>query len=99
MVSKKSFDHVEKWAKEVLYHEPKAMLVLVGTHVDARLASSITEQDAESKANKIGAYKYVECSAKNGHNVELAFETAVQAHWNRNSVGLHQQQQGTCLVM
>ena len=61
-----SFGNIEtKWYPEIQFHCPGVPIILVGTKQDLREESSetVSAQDAESLANKIGANCYMECSA------------------------------------
>jgi len=87
-----SLDNVqEKWISEVLHFCPKLPIILVGLNVDLRndpkliddLRKSnqkpISYEEGQRVANKIGAYKYLECSAKTQQGIREVFETATRA--------------------
>lgn len=87
-----SLDNVqEKWISEVRHFCPGLPIILVGCKVDLRddpktkqdLAKSgqepVPTAQAEKIAGKIGALRYLECSAKTGNGVKEVFENATRA--------------------
>ncbi|VDO13115.1 unnamed protein product [Rodentolepis nana] len=87
-----SFENIsEKWLAEVKHFCPNTPIILVGNKMDLRddpatikeLAKfnqePVKAQQGMEKADKIGAFKYVECSAKTGENVRKVFELAAEA--------------------
>jgi len=99
-----SLDNVqEKWISEVLHFCSGLPIILVGCKVDLRLNEAVraelnktnqqpvTGEQGEEVRRKIGAYKYLECSARTGEGVREVFETATRAalltkqHRNRKS--------------
>jgi Ras homolog gene family, member A len=77
----------EKWATEVSHFcGPSVTKILVGLKSDLRADSSqdrqlVSQEHGQSMAQKIGAYKYIECSAKYGENVEQVFQEALRGIW------------------
>ena len=81
----------EKWTPEVKHFCPTVPIILVGNKKDLRndehtrreLSSMKQEpvklDDGRSMADKIGAYAYMECSAKSKEGVREVFETATRA--------------------
>ncbi|KPI38777.1 GTP-binding protein rhoA [Cyphellophora attinorum] len=87
-----SLDNVqEKWISEVLHFCQGLPIILVGCKSDLRhdpktieeLAKTsqkpVTPEQGEEVRKKIGAYKYLECSAKTNHGVREVFESATRA--------------------
>ncbi|EPX70587.1 rho family GTPase Rho5 [Schizosaccharomyces octosporus yFS286] len=87
-----SLDNVqEKWISEVLHFCSSLPIILVGCKNDLRNDPKVIEElsktsqkpipyeDGETVAKKIGAYKYLECSAKLNDGVQEVFETAARA--------------------
>nr|CAX74757.1 RAS-like GTP-binding protein [Schistosoma japonicum] len=82
---------IEKWIPEVRHFCPNVPIVLVGNKSDLRYDDKIinelarlnqhpvTSEEARAVANHIGAYKEIECSAKNKENVRQVFELATRA--------------------
>jgi len=81
----------EKWISEVLHFCAGLPMLLIGCKMDLRndpktlevLAQMnrrpVTHEEGEAVANKIGAYKYLECSAKFNRGVKEVFEYATRA--------------------
>ncbi|KAJ3012546.1 GTP-binding protein Rho1 [Thoreauomyces humboldtii] len=82
-----SLENVEdKWASEVRYFSARIPILLVGCKADlrddedARERSDrtglglVTRRQGEEVAERIGAYAYVECSARTGQGVRDVFE-------------------------
>lgn len=81
----------EKWTPEVRHFCPTVPIVLVGNKKDLRFDDNTRRELAKSKqepvkteegrtmAEKIGAYNYLECSAKLNEGVREVFETATRA--------------------
>ena len=81
-----SFSNVmEKWVPEVLHYCHRVPFLLVGCKTDLRNGADalakgiIREEEGRNMARRIGAYAYVECSAKAGKGVHQVFETAASA--------------------
>ncbi|KAJ3058279.1 GTP-binding protein Rho1, partial [Quaeritorhiza haematococci] len=84
-----SFANVEeKWIPEIKFFGPNLPILLVGTKSDLRKDPEILEslsrlgqkpvttREALTVAHRINAYKYVECSAKTGHNILQVFDAS-----------------------
>jgi Ras family protein A len=81
----------EKWISEVIHFCQGLPIILVGCKKDLRndpkiieeLAKNkqkpVTAEEGEAVAAKIGAFKYIECSAKNGDGVKDVFVEATRA--------------------
>ena len=81
----------EKWVSEVMHFCEKVPIILVALKTDLRndpetvrrLALSgqvtLTPEDGQKVAQRIGAYKYVECSARTGAGVNDVFKSAGEA--------------------
>lgn len=87
-----SLDNVqEKWISEVLHFCAQLPIILVGCKRDLRNdpktiedlrktnQQPVTTDEGMALAVKIGAYKYLECSAKDGEGVREVFEHATRA--------------------
>ena len=92
LVSPASFESIRaKWFPEISHHCPKTPIVLVGLKLDLRDDKETVERLRERKlapityeqgmqmANKIGAFKYVECSALTQKGLKNVFDTALAA--------------------
>lgn len=81
----------EKWTPEVRHFCPTVPIVLVGNKKDLRFDEAtrrelakakqepVKTEDGRAMAEKIGAYAYLECSAKLNEGVREVFETATRA--------------------
>lgn len=91
LFSPDSFDNVtKKWYKEITEHAPDTPVILVGTKLDLRGKSEaiqslkeanqepISTEKGEGLAKKIGAKKYLECSALTQDGLAKVFEEAVK---------------------
>ncbi|KAJ3016784.1 UNVERIFIED_CONTAM: GTP-binding protein Rho1 [Siphonaria sp. JEL0065] len=87
-----SLDNVqEKWISEVLHFCAGLPIILVACKKDLRNdarvieelrkinQSPVTTQQGQDVAAKIGAYRYLECSARTGEGVNEVFEHATRA--------------------
>ena len=80
----------EKWTPEVRHFCPNVPIVLVGNKKDLRyneqicreLANSnqkpVRTEEGRAMAERIGAFAYLECSARNNDGVREVFETATR---------------------
>jgi len=91
LFSPESYQNVErKWFKEISEHAPEVPILLVGTKLDLRTKQEaiqalkenhqepITTAQGEALAKKIGAKKYLECSALTQEGLAKVFEEAVK---------------------
>ena len=81
----------EKWNPEVKHFCPNVPVVLIGNKKDLRNDEStkkelmkmrqepVRPEQGRAMADKIGAYSYLECSAKTKDGVRAVFETATRA--------------------
>jgi len=92
IIASNSFENVKsKWWPELQHHCPGVPLVLIGTKCDLRddesmvnnLASRgmhmVKVEDAEKRANEIGAVKYCECSSLTQEGLKDAFDECIRA--------------------
>jgi len=91
LFSPESYDNVmKKWYKEITEHAPDTPIILVGTKLDLRgkpeaiqnlrenNQEPITTEKGEALAKKVGAKKYLECSALTQDGLARVFEEAVK---------------------
>jgi Ras-related C3 botulinum toxin substrate 1 len=96
IISPHSFDNVKsKWWPEIQHHAPGVPIILVGTKSDLRNDQSmiqqlsakgmtiISSQEAATRAQEIGACKYLECSALTQEGLKNVFDEAIRAALNK----------------
>ena len=78
----------KKWVPEVQHHCPNVPFLLIATKTDLRNDSATTAQDrveiihteqGQAMSDRVGAYAYLECSAKTGEGVKEVFNMATRA--------------------
>ncbi|XP_059615074.1 ras-like GTP-binding protein RhoL [Phlebotomus argentipes] len=80
ILERTSFDNIElKWIPELRRTRPNVPIVLVGTKKDLRSAHSVSTREGEALRKRINANTFIESSAKNQTNVQLAIHEAVRA--------------------
>ena len=92
VMSRNSFYNVsDKWVHEAADHCPKTPFVIVGLKTDLRedkrevekmaeyRQKPVTTKEGEELAKKVGAVKYVECSAITQRGLKNVFDTAIRA--------------------
>ncbi len=82
-----------KWAPEVDHFCAGAPKILVALKADMRATQSqhhdgtplplVTTEEGQEMAYRVGAHRFIECSAKFREGVDAVFETAVRAVWDR----------------
>ncbi|EAX92716.1 RAS-related protein racG, putative [Trichomonas vaginalis G3] len=96
LVNPTNLENIEnKWMSEIRNFCPEAPFVLIGTKSDLRddWENILTEQkdpngrpitwaEGDAFAKKIGAAKYIECSAKMAKNIQEVFEETVRIALN-----------------
>ena len=82
---------LKKWTPEVKHYCPNVPIILVGNKKDLRNDPAIVSElskmkqspvntaDGKAMADKINAFNFLECSAKNMEGVREVFETATRA--------------------
>ncbi|KAK7507873.1 hypothetical protein BaRGS_00000838 [Batillaria attramentaria] len=111
IVSPASLENVQhKWYPEVTHHCPNTPIVLVGTKLDLRdnpeikrhlskqQKKPVSTAEGHSMAWKIGAVKYMECSALTQEGLQSVFVEAVRAARSRSS-GTKQRKRRQCTVL
>ncbi|CAD5220204.1 unnamed protein product [Bursaphelenchus okinawaensis] len=96
----------EKWTQEVRHFCPEVPIILVGNKKDIRQDEEavremkkvnqgpISMEDGQKMAQQIGAYAYLECSAKTKEGVKEVFETATRA-----ALMTKKKQTGKCKIL
>ncbi|XP_037683908.1 ras-related protein Rab-42 [Choloepus didactylus] len=80
VTNRKSFEHIRDWHQEVMATQgpDKAIFLLVGHKSDLQSTRCVSAQEAEELAASLGM-AFVETSAQNNSNVDLAFDTLANA--------------------
>ncbi|XP_004455731.1 ras-related protein Rab-42 [Dasypus novemcinctus] len=80
VTNRKSFEHIRDWHQEVMATQGpnKAVFLLVGHKSDLQSTRHVSAQEAEELAASLGM-AFVETSAQNNSNVDLAFNTLADA--------------------
>mmetsp|Transcript_25165 Transcript_25165/g.51190 ORF Transcript_25165/g.51190 Transcript_25165/m.51190 type:complete len:184 (+) Transcript_25165:88-639(+) len=76
-----SYQNVKsKWLPEIEFHAPGVPIILVGTKVDMRTDSKdfVSKTMGENLKEEMGAYKYVECSARTQEGLKQVFDEAIR---------------------
>ena len=84
-----SFDGAKSWLRELqaeLPPSPQTVLVLVGAKLDREPERQTPREHAVELANSAKAV-YLECSSKDGTNVDTVFETVAQLLLERGAAG------------
>jgi Ras family protein A len=107
-----SFDNVmQTWVPEVKHFCTGTPILLVATKSDlrqdkvlhkqlaARQLKVVTTEQGITLANKLGAYAYMECSAKTRVGVEEVFETAAKVALSNNRKHRQRKQNKQCVIL
>ncbi|XP_036606735.1 transforming protein RhoA-like isoform X1 [Trichosurus vulpecula] len=92
----------ERWTPEVKHFCPNVPIILVGNKKDLRNdehtrreKKPVKPEEGRDVANRIGAFGYMECSAKTKDSVKEVFEMATRAAWH----GRCGKKKSRCLVL
>ena len=76
LTDRKSFDDLNGWLNDVHAHcDPNVVVTLIGNKSDLENSRKVSESEARAFAD-LHQLQYLETSALDGSNVELAFQTA-----------------------
>ena len=83
ITSRKSFENVNMWLTEVKESAPDGEIVvmLIGNKTDLYHQREVTQEDATDFASK-KQIAYLETSAKDGNNIDLAIDSLVSEVYN-----------------
>ena len=76
LTKKPTFDHVKNWISEALDHNDTIKLVLIGNKLDLKNEIEVSNELASNYAKR-NNLKYFETSAKEGTNINVAFNTII----------------------
>ena len=107
LISAASFESItSKWLPEIQHHCPNAKYILVGTKLDLREDQMVIEKLKEKKSapityekgvelsKKIGAHRYIECSALTQKNLKEVFDESINSKCIRIACGIRTQPRG-----
>ncbi|XP_032509148.1 ras-related protein Rab-42 [Phocoena sinus] len=102
VTNRKSFEHIQYWHQEVMATQgpDKAIFLLVGHKSDLQSTRCVSAQEAEELAASLGM-AFMETSAKNNCNVDLAFNTltdAIQQALQQGDIKLEEDWGGVRLI-
>ena len=102
VTNRKSFEHIRDWHQEVMATQgpDKAIFLLVGHKSDLQSTRCVSAQEAEELAASLGM-AFMETSAKNNCNVDLAFNTltdAIQQALQQGDIKLEEDWGGVRLI-
>lgn len=111
VISPPSFENIQtKWHPELQHHAPGAPIILVGTKCDLRNDESmvqklqnhgmhlITKEQGIKMAERIGAVKYVECSAMTQQGLKDVFDECIRAGLDARQKQRKEEQQNCCIL-
>lgn len=89
--SSSSFENIKnKWYPEIKHHAPGVPFILVGTKTDlrrdpdtvrnlqAKRQNLISTEEGQGLAKELGAYAYLECSARTQEGLKAVFDEAIR---------------------
>eukprot|EP01084_Bolivina_argentea_P138665 244081_1 len=91
VISRSSFENIKtKWVPEIKHHVPEAPFLIIGTWCDMRHNDENIEcvdiHEAELLAKKLGATRYLECSALTQEGLKNVFDWAIRDALNKNKM-------------
>ena len=83
ITKKSSFDNTDKWISDLKNSaDEKISIMLVGNKNDLENLREVSKEEGEMKAKNSGI-GFIETSALNGNNIELAFKILVEEVYNK----------------
>ena len=83
ITKKETFESVDKWINDLKHlADKKVSIVLVGNKSDLEGERQVSKEEGQMKAQSNGL-GFLETSALNGNNIELAFKTLVEEVYNK----------------
>ena len=80
---KETFESVDKWINDLKHlADQKVSIILVGNKSDLENERQVSKEEGQMKAQSNGL-AFLEASALNGNNIELAFKTLVEEVYNK----------------
>ena len=83
ITKKFTFENIENWIVELKNSaDKKVSIILIGNKNDLENERQVKKEEAETKAKEYGI-AFLETSALNGDNIELAFKTLIEEVYNK----------------
>ena len=79
ITKEESFNNLETWLAELKKFTGNVPFILVGNKLDLEKDRAVSKEKGETKAKELGAITFYETSAKNGTEVDTAFEELTKA--------------------
>lgn len=111
VVDPTSFHNVKlKWITELQHHASGVPFILVGTKLDLRDDSQAVQRlaerrqqpisfsEAQSLANELGAYRYLECSALSQQGLKQVFDGAIRCVLEQNQKRSKKKSKKRCTI-
>ncbi|CAD8151387.1 unnamed protein product [Paramecium octaurelia] len=84
VTNKQSFEELAKWNEQLKHHtKPDLVRILIGNKSDLNGVREVTPEEGQQFADTLGL-QYIETSAKEGFNVEHAFQTMLAEVYARH---------------
>ena len=83
ITQKITFENIDKWISDLkISAYEKVSIILIGNKSDLEEKREVSKEDGENKA-KLNEISFLETSALNGNNIEIAFKTLVKNVYNK----------------
>jgi Ras-related protein Rab-11A len=84
ITKKETFGNIENWIDDIRNSaDKKVSIILIGNKNDLEQEREVSKDSGEMKARQFG-FAYMETSALNGTNIELAFQTLIEEVYKKN---------------
>ena len=84
ITKKETFGNIDNWIADIRNSaDKKVSIILVGNKNDLEQEREVSKDSGEMKARQFG-FAYMETSALNGTNIELAFQTLIEEVYKRH---------------
>ena len=80
--NEESFNHLNKWIEHIKENSSGSPVILIGNKSDLENNRQVSKQEGEAKAKNNGI-AFLETSALDGNNIELAFQTLVEEIYDK----------------
>ena len=73
MTDRETFEKIPNWIEESSKKLQDVPYILVGNKLDLEIDRMVSHKEGDKLAKKVGAFAYIETSAKTGQNLEQLF--------------------------